>query len=64
MDLLLAVAAFTVPVLVLVGLSLLFRKRLSGTCGTLGPDGRCGACGRGPDEMAQARTAQGDRSCP
>ena len=74
MDLLLAIAAFTAPVLVLVGLSLLARKR-GGTCGTLGADGRCGACGRDAEEMAQAHAAPPaaatpapaparDRSCP
>jgi hypothetical protein len=51
-DVLLAILGFTLPVLLVVGLAVLFNRRLSGSCGGVGPDGKCGRCGRSSEAIA------------
>jgi hypothetical protein len=61
---LLALAGFTLPVLLIVGLAVLFNRRLSASCGGLSPDGRCGRCGRTGEEIQVARGTREDATCP
>jgi hypothetical protein len=58
---LLPILVFTVPVLAVVALALSGRK-LSGSCGGVGPDGTCSRCGREAAEMP-TRGRQ-DGACP
>ena len=50
-DLLLPVVVMAVPVLAIVVLALVFGRRLKGSCGGVGPDGRCPRCGKPAAEM-------------
>jgi hypothetical protein len=43
---LLPIVLLAVPVLVVVGLAVLFGRRLSGSCGGASPDGSCSRCGK------------------
>jgi len=61
-DLLLSILVFTLPVLAIVGLAIFFNRRLSGSCGGVGPDGACTKCGKRADEMP-SRTGD-TKSCP
>lgn len=51
LDYVLPVLILTVPVLAVVLLAVAFGRRLSGSCGGVGPDGRCSRCGRPAAEM-------------
>jgi hypothetical protein len=59
-EILLPILVFTVPILAIVFLALSGRK-LSGSCGGVGPDGRCARCGKAADAMPGAHDRQ---SCP
>ena len=58
-EFLLPILVLLVPVLAVVALALFFGRRLSGSCGGVGPDGTCARCGKPAAEI-------GDRtgSCP
>lgn len=59
-DFLLPIVVFSVPVLAVVVLALTGR-RLSGSCGGMQPDGRCGRCGK----TAETMPPPGERgACP
>jgi hypothetical protein len=61
-ELLLPVLLVTAPVLLVVALAILFGRRLTGSCGGVGPDGSCSRCGKPAAEMPAAR---GERErCP
>lgn len=49
-DFLLPILVFSVPVLAIVFLAMA-GKRLSGSCGGVGPDGNCSRCGKSAAEM-------------
>lgn len=51
LDYVLPVLILTVPVLAVVLLALAFGRRLSGSCGGVGADGRCSRCGKPAAEM-------------
>ena len=51
LDLLLPILLFMLPVLVIVVLAMAFNRRLSGSCGGVGPDGGCSRCGKPASEM-------------
>lgn len=51
LDLILPILLFMVPVLVIVVLATAFNRRLSGSCGGVGPDGGCSRCGKPAAEM-------------
>lgn len=55
------ILVFTIPVVAVVLLAL-GGRRLSGSCGGVGPDGSCGRCGK----SAAARVAEGrnGEGCP
>ena len=50
-QLLLPIALFTVPVLIIVVLAIAFGRRLRGSCGGVGPDGSCSRCGKPASSM-------------
>jgi len=60
-DFLLPILVFSVPVLAIVVLALSGR-RLSGSCGGAGPDGRCRTCGKAADAMPPAGSSRGSCS--
>jgi hypothetical protein len=54
---LLPILVFSVPVLAVVVLALSGR-RLSGSCGGVGPDGSCSRCGKPAEQMPPAGSAE------
>ena len=56
---LLPIVLFVVPVLVVVGLALLFGRKLSGSCGGVGSDGSCSRCGKPADPATDGARRQG-----
>ncbi len=61
---LLPILLLAVPVLVVVGLAVLFGRRLSGSCGGSGPDGTCARCGRQGDASTESQPGTARRgSC-
>ena len=64
MDFLLPIVVLTVPVLAVVALATLFGRRLSGSCGGVGPDGSCTRCGKPSSEMPRPEDVKsGASSC-
>jgi hypothetical protein len=63
---LLPILVLTVPVLAIVVLALAFGRRLGGSCGGVGADGRCTRCGKPGDEMPTgvSPTAARESTCP
>ena len=55
LDFLLPVVLFTAPVLLVVVLAVAFGRRLTGSCGGVGPDGKCERCGKPAAEMPEER---------
>ena len=62
-DLIVPVLGMAIPVLVVVSLAVLFGRKLSGSCGGVGADGKCSRCGKPEAEMPGPATG-GGRSCP
>ena len=60
-DVLLPVLVFTVPVLFIVFLAVLFGRKLSGSCGGLDADGRCSRCGKTAAEIPKLKDRE---PCP
>ena len=50
-EFLIPVLALSLPVLVIVALAVFFNRRLSGSCGGVGADGKCSRCGIPAAEM-------------
>jgi hypothetical protein len=50
-QILLPIVFFTVPVLVIVLLATAFGRRLQGSCGGVGVDGKCTRCGKVAEDM-------------
>lgn len=60
---LLPIVLFAVPVLVVVALALLFNRRLTGSCGGVGPDGSCTRCGKTVDPQVAGLTGARRGDC-
>jgi hypothetical protein len=58
-EFLLPILVLLVPVLAVVALALFFGRRLSGSCGGVGPDGTCARCGKPATEIGNRSD-----SCP
>ena len=61
-DLFLPVLIMAVPVMVIVLLALVSGRKLSGSCGGVGPDGACTRCGKPADQIAADRRS--GEACP
>jgi hypothetical protein len=58
-DLIVPVLAMAVPVLGVVVIALVSGRRLSGSCGGVGPDGRCSRCGKPAAEIPEPGSNRG-----
>jgi hypothetical protein len=59
LDFLLPILFLAIPVFAIVVLAVAFGRRLSGSCGGVGTDGRCSRCGKPAAEMPSDPTGSG-----
>jgi hypothetical protein len=60
----LPILVLAIPVLAIVLIAICSGRRLSGSCGALGPDGKCARCGVAQPDVERLRAQVDGRSCP
>jgi len=63
-NVLLPILVLAVPILVIVSIAIVGGRRLSGSCGGVGPEGKCARCGATAPEIERRRAEDDGRSCP